>query len=491
MKKNATGAGSAGRRVLTFFLTVVLIVGVLSMPAFAADDTQYSDERWNCGRYSSDFGDMAARRLYVYGMLDNKAEPKGDGTDADLTFNSEEQATRLDAAMLLYRLCGHETAEQHPFSDVPEEFDDALNWLFAKGITKGISDELYGTGAVTRWQFCVMLSRLFSWGTDNPNEAVSIAVSEHILPYGTNSNIFSNGDMYLTVCELLDRSFPDRRIIQRPQMSCPKTMRVSAISYDDAVVQIRAAAAFLPNRIEITFSESCPEDDLQKFIRHFDWLDGDKDLPIIDLTDRMHFVPYSFAQKSDREFLLQFNSYAPGYVACISKTDWLKVYSDDTFRDRILQLARENVEPLKKYQSEYERVSYAHDLLCRLASYDYEEYYGVVYGTSVRHPDAHKLLGFISSRKIVCDGYANVYQWFLTCLGIESYIVYGRIGENGHVWNKVRIDGVWYNVDVCWDDTGSNNRKFFLRSDDWMTSNRHCFSDTYSTTVFASPRNYQ
>lgn len=48
---------------------------------------------------------------------------------------------------------------------------------------------------------------------------------------------------------------------------------------------------------------------------------------------------------------------------------------------------------------------------------------------------APAILGFISRRKIVCDGYANVYQWILMYLDIESYSVFGKADDAGHAWN--------------------------------------------------------
>ncbi len=48
----------------------------------------------------------------------------------------------------------------------------------------------------------------------------------------------------------------------------------------------------------------------------------------------------------------------------------------------------------------------------------------------------------------VCDGYAKAYTMLLTTAGIESYY----IGRPSHVWNLVKIQGVFYHIDVTGDE---------------------------------------
>lgn len=52
----------------------------------------------------------------------------------------------------------------------------------------------------------------------------------------------------------------------------------------------------------------------------------------------------------------------------------------------------------------------------------------------------------------VCDGYAKAYTMLLSAAGIESYY----IGRPSHVWNFVKIQGVFYHVDVTGDDKTAN-----------------------------------
>ncbi len=67
----------------------------------------------------------------------------------------------------------------------------------------------------------------------------------------------------------------------------------------------------------------------------------------------------------------------------------------------------------------------------------------------------------IKSQTAVCSGYATVFKELATGLGLECEIIEGYakgygfetgtiIEEPNHVWNKVKIDGMWYLIDATW-----------------------------------------
>ena len=39
-----------------------------------------------------------------------------------------------------------------------------------------------------------------------------------------------------------------------------------------------------------------------------------------------------------------------------------------------------------------------------------------------------------------------------------------KTGKINHAWNKVKLDGKWYNMDVCWADT-ANTSDYDLKTD--------------------------
>lgn len=101
--------------------------------------------------------------------------------------------------------------------------------------------------------------------------------------------------------------------------------------------------------------------------------------------------------------------------------------------------------------SESAKAKALHDYLCRTTVYDMG-YEGGAFMTP------HFASNLIFEGHGVCDGYASAYKILLNAAGIECDIIWGYGSKYGHAWNQAKIDGQWYNFDVCWDDTAYNGR---------------------------------
>ncbi|MEG9487865.1 transglutaminase domain-containing protein [Mannheimia indoligenes] len=87
--------------------------------------------------------------------------------------------------------------------------------------------------------------------------------------------------------------------------------------------------------------------------------------------------------------------------------------------------------------------------------------------------NAFNAIGALVDQKAVCEGYSSAYRFVMNLLGIETQMVISGVLPNSsvaHVWNRIKIDGQWYNIDATWDD---NTRqlpfalgRYFLTSDD-------------------------
>jgi len=464
-------------------LPVILLLSLLPAPAYAASEEDYSDTVWRNGKYESSLGDMAGRRLYVYGIVDSFEEVPENGTNQDIYLVSDDTATRLDAALYLYRICGEEPEIECPFYDVPEAYAEAVAWLYEAGVTKGVGENQYGVGSITEYQLLVMLSRFFGWESEEKDTVFYIADSMGLLPIGPENEVFSYGDLYQILSAVIDRFFPEKAVPVRAEMGIPESISLRADSYEDATLQIRKALQLLPRKISVQFTDQCPQEDIDLFMLHYDWLYGDHELPIIGALDRSYSSPYFLTSYSDGRFKLWMSHYSDAYMVAADTLNWLRVYEDEEYSEALRKFEAQYLLPLKEKASAYERIAGAHDLLCSLAMYDYSEYF------DNNRPEAHDLVGFMSNREVVCDGYAKTFQWMLYYLGIDSYEVIGRANGELHAWNKVLLDGTWYNVDACWDD-GGYYRYYFLRSDDFFESNLHSITDSFSKTSYPSPCNY-
>ena len=93
-----------------------------------------------------------------------------------------------------------------------------------------------------------------------------------------------------------------------------------------------------------------------------------------------------------------------------------------------------------------DKIRYVHNYLIDTVEYD------VNAGTGIRD-----IYGTLINQKAVCEGYAKAFKYIMDELEIPCILVCGTatnsvgVTEN-HAWNYVQIDGVWYAVDVTWDD---------------------------------------
>lgn len=81
-----------------------------------------------------------------------------------------------------------------------------------------------------------------------------------------------------------------------------------------------------------------------------------------------------------------------------------------------------------------------------------------------------------------CQEYAEAYAYLLALAGIHNEIV--ESSAMFHLWNKVCINGVYYNVDLTWDDPmpdkkGHVSHKYFLLSDNAIISGNDEISAHY------------
>ena len=88
--------------------------------------------------------------------------------------------------------------------------------------------------------------------------------------------------------------------------------------------------------------------------------------------------------------------------------------------------------------------------------------------------------GVLIDKKAVCEGYAAAFKAFMDELSIPCKLVSGKASSNGdftgrvnHAWNRVEVGGVWYQIDVTWDDPvpdqkGKVRYKYFLLSEEEM-----------------------
>lgn len=99
--------------------------------------------------------------------------------------------------------------------------------------------------------------------------------------------------------------------------------------------------------------------------------------------------------------------------------------------------------------SAYERELMVHDYLLGRTTYDTEV---DKVDLEANHPDIYTAYGAMVNGLAVCEGYARAFQMLMNGVGVDCVGVIGTGQDEMHIWNCVRLDGGWYNVDVTWDD---------------------------------------
>ena len=111
----------------------------------------------------SSFADVGADAYYAKAVAWAVENGITKGT-SETTFHPDETCTRAQGVTFLYRALGKLAAAQAGFTDVAADsyYADAVNWAAENGVTKGISETLFGPdGSCTRAQIVTFLYRAY------------------------------------------------------------------------------------------------------------------------------------------------------------------------------------------------------------------------------------------------------------------------------------------------------------------------------------------
>ena len=104
------------------------------------------------------------------------------------------------------------------------------------------------------------------------------------------------------------------------------------------------------------------------------------------------------------------------------------------------EAADEILDGIPSDASEWETVLYIHDEIVKRCTY-------------IDGANSSTAYGCLVDGMALCEGYAKAFTYLTRRMGMDVMCIPGEQsdGEN-HVWNIVKADGAYYNVDVTWDD---------------------------------------
>jgi hypothetical protein len=142
-----------------------------------------------------------------------------------------------------------------------------------------------------------------------------------------------------------------------------------------------------------------------------------------------------------------------------------------TIRQNIVSNPAEYLPKLAKHFASLSEDSFVvakliHDWIADNIAYDTASFFA---GT-VRSKSVYET---VQSRKAVCQGYSELFQFMADSAGLMSEVVSGYargigfsplewedFSDSNHAWNAVWIDGAWYLLDCTWDAGGAVGRTF-------------------------------
>lgn len=121
---------------------------------------------------------------------------------------------------------------------------------------------------------------------------------------------------------------------------------------------------------------------------------------------------------------------------------------ENTMRERMMAQARSIAAEAAAEPDMYNKVKKVHDILAARSTYN--RYPPSEMARMLSHCAYSALIGG-DGFEPVCDGYSKAFKIVLNIMDIPCAVVV----NDDHMWNNVKMDdGLWYNVDLTWDDNG-------------------------------------
>ena len=451
-------------RFLACVLAAVLLCSQMTVRAFAAPPDRAAA------------GQAAAEELYELGLF----RGVGDLPDGSPNFDLDRTPNRAEALVMLVRLLGAEEEAltgqyTHPFTD-PGWAGAYIGYAYTNGITNGVSATEYGSRSdVKPYQFLTFVLRALGYGDVDWKNPYPLA--DAIGLYYPTGDGFCRADAALICLDALDCKLNGQDTTLRAKLIESGVIDGAAGAGPDG----QPSEAFVPGPTaplvtEITVSN---QDDfiaqlVQATLGHAGTItvhvpNGQAGSYIRTLQNTFQSLSNPFSEASG--YGLSYSSstiwFSPAYSDAVRIMAWLEGRTDslspqdtDTYHTA-LAIHNSLVTP---DMSEYDQVKAFHDWLVNNTEYDFT-FSGSSYDAA----------GPLLYGRAVCDGYSKALDLLCYLSGIECLRINGTGNGGSHAWNKVKIDGRWYNVDVTWDDPVSSRP--ILRYDYFLVSDSKLAQD--------------
>lgn len=374
---------------------------------------------------------------------------------SDDGYELDRAPTRIEALIMLLRLLGEEEAALAftgacIFTDVPNWAACYVAYAYEQGYTTGAIHDpvrqryLFDIGDANANMYLTFVLRALGYGSEDfrYEEAVEMADRLGLLPPGTDTKNFLRGDLALVSRAALSVRVKGQAytlaeqlgLVSKAPAQNAASLSLTAATEDELYARLNETLeAHMPMRLELQVTGALAE------------LSTDELLELVlDCSCSWFHSVKAYSLPGQNTLTLE-PTYARSALAWAYWTGLRSDHDSETYHS-VQPLMAKAEELLLKLQggaslSDAELVRAIHDAIAEGAAYD-ADYDGTL------NQEADGVLLHASG---VCDSYS--YAFWLLCRMAEIPCI--RVAGDAlgpHSWNKVAIDGTWYNVDVTWDD---------------------------------------
>ncbi len=230
-----------------------------------------------------------------------------------------------------------------------------------------------------------------------------------------------------------------------------ETEEVTEISGNDETLYNKMYSAFSQYETKVSFDTAVDQEEIEKTYRQLNW-----EHPELFWLDGYIITTWSNSAELECRII----------DAC-KGADLSAMYTE------LQQKADEIVSQAQNLPTDYEKILFVHDYLVENTEYDSAG------ASSEKHDLWNTAYGCLIRGSAVCQGYAEAFQIIMEKLDIPCGICSGIAKYEKHAWNYVCIDGVYYWIDVTWDDPVREGAElkgtshiYFLVNDDMLFRTR-------------------
>ncbi len=186
----------------------------------------------------------------------------------------------------------------------------------------------------------------------------------------------------------------------------------------------------------------------------------------VSLSNRAEFKGMNITKEELQNAVYAFDLYEPvysyvslkdcvvhsrgGYIDYVEMAYYYDKSTHQKMTEATERAAQDIFAKITPDMSEYDVVKLFHDEIVKKCVYDESaQNRSFAYGALV-------------DGRATCSGYSKAFSYLCNKAGIENTCAFGNAGGEGHMWNMVRLDGEWYELDTTWDDTSSDGFENFI-----------------------------